>query len=347
MTANLDATAAVGTQVPGQLTLYDSLGNPQVATVTYTKTGTNSWSYAITMPQTLGANATTTAGVTTINYNFGTSGATLSTVDPATNLTITGPTASSTATTTVPVITPGETVAAYATAVQAAVTAAGITGVTVTSTAGGQLSITGTGISTSGAVVQDPVATNTTGTLTFNSSGNLVSPALDVSGVSFAGMPDGAANMSLSFNVLGANGSPTITQDAAASGVSATSQNGYGSGQYQTFTVASDGTVEAVFSNGQQLAVGKLAMANVANLQGLQLLGGGNYATTLASGAASVGASGTSGLGTFQDAALEESNVNISAEFSDLIIAQRSFEANSKAVTTFDTVAQEVINMIH
>jgi flagellar hook protein FlgE len=95
------------------------------------------------------------------------------------------------------------------------------------------------------------------------------------------------------------------------------------------------------------LAVGQLALANVVNLQGLSLLGDGDYATTLASGTASVGVSGAAGLGTLQDASLEESNVNISAEFSHLIIAQRAFEANSKAVTTFDTVTQETINMIH
>ena len=59
------------------------------------------------------------------------------------------------------------------------------------------------------------------------------------------------------------------------------------------------------------------------------------------------GTSGTAGLGTLQDGALEQSNVNISAEFSNLIVAQRAFEANSKAVTTFDTVTQETINMIH
>jgi flagellar hook protein FlgE len=67
----------------------------------------------------------------------------------------------------------------------------------------------------------------------------------------------------------------------------------------------------------------------------------------LASGTAAIGASGTNGLGTLQGGAIEESNVNISAEFSDLIIAQRAFEANSKTVTTFDTITQETINMIH
>ncbi len=153
--------------------------------------------------------------------------------------------------------------------------------------------------------------------------------------------------MTLSFNVLGSAGTPTITQTPATSAVAGTTQNGFTSGQYNGFNIASDGTVEASFSNGQTLAVGKLAMANVANLQGLQLLGNGEYATTLASGTATVGVSGTVGLGTLLDASLEDSNVNISAEFSVLIIAQRAFEANSKAVTTFDTVAQETINMVH
>jgi flagellar hook protein FlgE len=145
----------------------------------------------------------------------------------------------------------------------------------------------------------------------------------------------------------GSAGKPTITQTSAASAVSATSQNGYASGQYQSFSIASDGTVEASYSNGQTSAIGQLAVANVVNLSGLNELGTGQYATTLASGAASVGVSGTAGLGTMQDSALEESNVNISAEFSDLIIAERAFEANSKAVTTFDNVAQETINMVH
>lgn len=205
-------------------------------------------------------------------------------------------------------------------------------------------------------------STPVTGTMTFDSSGNLstVAPAggaatpvgtaagdLSQIPVSFTGLADGAANLNMQWNLLGTSGTPTISQVAASSAVSATTQNGYESGQYQSFTIGSDGTVSATFSNGQQMAVGQVALANVTNVQGLRMLGDGNYATTMASGAASVGTSGAAGLGTLQDGALEESNVNISAEFSNLIIAQRAFEANSKAVTTFDTVTQETINMIH
>jgi len=90
-----------------------------------------------------------------------------------------------------------------------------------------------------------------------------------------------------------------------------------------------------------------LALATVNNEQGLTSDGSSNYETTTASGTASVGVAGSGGRGTIEGSSLEGSNVNISAEFSDLIIAQRAFEANSKAVTTFDTVTQETINMIH
>jgi len=246
MTANLDSTAAVGTAVPMQIPVYDSLGVEHIATVTYTKTATNSWSYSIALP----------AGVA------------------------------------------------------------------------------------SGSA-------NTTGTLSFDTSGNLTSPAANVAGISFTGLTDGAANLSITFDLLGTSGKPTITQTNAASAPTATPQNGYVSGTYSGFSIAADGTVNATFTNGQTLAVGQIALASVPSLAGLQQLGNGDFATTVASGSAAVGVSGVNGLGTMEDAALESSNVNISAEFSSLIIAQRAFEANSKAVTTFDTIAQETINMVH
>jgi flagellar hook protein FlgE len=277
------------------------------------------------------------------------------TVDPGTNLAITGPTAGgSTATIAAPPVKAGEALGAvgtagtYADGLQNAIKNAGITGVTVSTTAGGQLSIVGTGITTSGSVIQDPIASaNATGTLTFNANGDLVTPAADVSGISFAGLSDGATTLNMTWNILGSSGTPTINQVDTSSAVSATTQNGYASGTYESFTVGSNGTVTASYSNGQQQNVGQLALANVSNLQGLENLGSSEYATTLASGTAAVGTSGTAGLGTVTDGALEESNVNISAEFSDLIIAQRAFEASSKAVTTFDTITQETINMVH
>ena len=213
----------------------------------------------------------------------------------------------------------------------------------------------------------DVVPAAITGTLTFNANGDLATVAQgagaaqtvgtaagDVSSIALNFNPaatnvlaNGAAGLNIKWNLLDAAGTPNISQVDTTSAVSATSQNGYASGQYQSFSVGSDGTVSVTYSNGQTQNVGQLALANAPNLQGLALLGNGDYATNSASGTASVGASGTSGLATMQDDALEASNVNISTEFSDLIIAQRAFEANAKSVTTFDTVTQDTINMVH
>jgi len=285
---------------------------------------------------------------TSTSYTFGSSGGTLATVDPTTNLTISGLTSTgATATIIAPTVTAGETLANYTLALQGAITAAGIAGVSVTD-ANGVLTVAGVGQTMTGNVIQDAVGSaNTSGSLTFNSAGDLISPAADVANLTFGGLSDGAANLDMTWNILGSTGTPTISQVDTASAVSTTTQNGYAAGQYQDFSIGSDGTVTASFSNGQKENVGQLALANVTNLQGLNLLGDGDYATTLASGNAVVGASGTAGLGTVQDDALEASNVNISTEFSDLIIAQRAFEANAKSVTTFDTVTQDTINMVH
>jgi flagellar hook protein FlgE len=351
MAAILNSAAPIGTSKSGQVKVYDSLGTFYEATVTYTKTATNAWSYNVTMPDTLTANTTVNGITTTTNYNFGSSGATQATVNAGTNLTITGPTASgSTATIMAPAIStnPPETVASYVAALSAAITTAGITGVTAKVSPTGVLTITGNNMSTSGTVIQDPVpAANNSGSMTFDAAGNLVSPATNVPGISFGGLSDGAATLNMKWKLYEDNGKADISQVAQDFAVNSTSQDGYSSGEYSGFSIGSDGTVTASFSNGQKQSVGQLAMGNVGNLQGLKNLGNGDYEATLASGTVIVGTSGTAGLGTMQGGALESSNVNISAEFSNLIIAQRAFEANSKAVTTFDTVTQETINMIH
>jgi flagellar hook protein FlgE len=352
MTATLDSQAAAGTSVPGQVQIYDSLGNSYEATVTYTKTADNQWSYNVTLPDTLTASSSSAAGVTTIDYNFGLSGAAAN-VDAGTNLTITAPAASGgTATTALPAFSGSpETLADYVNDLNAALTTAGITvgagGVTVAASAAGVLSISGANVSTSGSVIQDAASANASGTLSFNADGNLINPAANVSGITFSGLSDGASPLNMTWDLLGSSGTSTISQVDTTSAISATTQNGFASGQYMSFAIGSDGTVTASFSNGQKLNVGQLALANVTNLQGLQDLGNSEFGTTLASGTATTGTSGSDGLGTLQGSALEESNVNISAEFSDLIIAQRAFEASSKAITTFDTITQETINMIH
>jgi flagellar hook protein FlgE len=167
-----------------------------------------------------------------------------------------------------------------------------------------------------------------------------------VSGVSFPGLADGAQNLTFNFNLYSAAGVPTITQTAGTSNTTATNQDGYAAGAYQSFTVAADGTIAATFSNGQTSSIGQVAVGTVVNQAGLARAGANNYTTTDVSGLVSIGVANVGGRGSIDGEALEQSNVDISAEFSNLIVAQRAFEANSKTVTTFDSVTQEAIGMI-
>lgn len=204
-------------------------------------------------------------------------------------------------------------------------------------------------------------STPITGTLNFSTSGVLTSvttggvttpvgtAAGDISSVpmSFTGLADGASNLNMNWNLLDSNNSSTISQVSGTSGFTKTDQDGYASSQYSGFSIGSDGTVSITYGSGNPQVVGQIALANVINAEGLNKLGNGDYATTLASGSATIGIPGSNGLGSLQSSSLEGSNVNISQEFANLIVAQRAFEANSKAVTTFDTVTQDTINMIH
>jgi flagellar hook protein FlgE len=187
---------------------------------------------------------------------------------------------------------------------------------------------------------------NNTGTLTFSQSGGLLTPVANVTGISFPGMTDGASDMTFNWDLYNVTGAPQVGQTVGTSTATASTQDGFASGSYNGFSVNSAGVISASFSNGQTQTVGQIAVASVTNVEGLTIDGGNNYQISTSSGAASVGAPGAGGRGSIEDDTLEQSNVDISTEFANLIVAQRAFEANSKTVTTFDTVTQETINMI-
>ena len=187
---------------------------------------------------------------------------------------------------------------------------------------------------------------NNTGTLTFDSDGNLTSPNRIVSAISFPGMTDGASDLTFNWNLNGSGSTSAITQLASANNNGAVDQDGFPSGTYTGFTVDPSGIIQAKFGNGNTQTIGQVAVATVANEQGLVATGGNNFRTTAASGQAVTGIAGTGGRGIVDDGALEQSNVNISTEFSNLIVAQRAFEANSKTMTTFDTISQDVMAMV-
>jgi flagellar hook protein FlgE len=180
------------------------------------------------------------------------------------------------------------------------------------------------------------------GTLAFDSNGHLTTPAADVTGITVNNLADGASNLTFDWQLYN-NGNGLLTQVAAPSSTSSSDQNGAGSGSLVKFTIGSDGIITGSFSNGKTQALGQVALATFANNDGLQLEGNTDFSPTLASGQAVVGTPNAGGRGTLSGGALELSNVDIATEFANLIVAQRGFEANAKAVTTFDQITQDTI----
>src|SRR5581483_713344 len=192
-----------------------------------------------------------------------------------------------------------------------------------------------------------------TGTLSFDGTGTLtaVTPAGaasgsagNLTGIAINGFTDGAADMTFDW-ILFNGTTPVMTQVAGPSSTSSTQQNGSASGTLVNFSIGADGTVTGSFSNGRTAALGQIALAGFPDVQGLMRMGDNLFQESLASGQAVIGSPGTGGRGTLSGGALELSNVDIATEFANLIVAQRAFEANAKAVTTFDQITQDTINL--
>lgn len=137
----------------------------------------------------------------------------------------------------------------------------------------------------------------------------------------------------------------TVTGFTALSTVTAKSDNGGPAGTLESFTLSKDGTIVGSFSNGAKQAVGQIALANFTNPGGLEKAGSSSYRASANSGTASLGTAGSAGLGTLVAGSLEMSNVDLSQEFTNLIVAQRGFQANARIITTSDTVLQELIDL--
>jgi flagellar hook protein FlgE len=184
------------------------------------------------------------------------------------------------------------------------------------------------------------------GTLQFGPNGNLILPSSDVQGISVSGLADGAKTMTLNWQLFDAGGTPNITQTAEASATSGKDQDGYGAGTLQSYTIESSGIIDGVLSNEQTVPLGQIALATFPNYDGLTNLGSNDYGASLSSGAPSVGIPGSGGRGTLDGSSLEASNVDIATAFTELIQAERGYEANAKAITTADDVMQASIALI-
>ncbi|MCU1405991.1 MAG: flagellar hook protein [Glaciihabitans sp.] len=169
-------------------------------------------------------------------------------------------------------------------------------------------------------------AGNTTGNLVFGADGTLVG--------------DGIRNLggiSLDFSAS--------TGAAKVNTFGITEQSGHAAGTLTSYSIGKDGTVTGAFSNGTTAAIAQIALATFANTGGLEKTGGSYYSATPSSGAATLGVPGQGGVGSLDAGYLEMSNVDLSQEFTNLIVAQRGFQANARIITTSDEVLQELTNL--
>lgn len=186
------------------------------------------------------------------------------------------------------------------------------------------------------------------GTVTFDTQGNLsATTGITLSGGwTFPGADPFAATFDLGLDPAGqpTNGSLTLT--GTTSFVSSIAQDGYAAGSLDSLRVESDGTLTGVYTNGQELALGQIALATFDSVAGLDRVGGNLFRATSDSGDAALGAAGVGGRGSTSGYALEGSNVELEDQFVQMIQAQRSYQANTGVIRTADEALQQLIQLV-
>jgi flagellar hook protein FlgE len=185
----------------------------------------------------------------------------------------------------------------------------------------------------------DGNAVGTVQTLEYSVNGTLVTPAAGELTYPAYTPTTGAAPITLTYDV------GSSTQYGNAFSVSAVNQDGYTTGRLVGVETDADGVVQARFTNGRSVALGQVAIAQFASVDGLQTLGDTAWGETFASGSALLSAAGTGGLGSIQSGALEGSNVDVTRQLVNMITAQRNFQANAKMISTADALSQTIINI--
>jgi flagellar hook protein FlgE len=190
-----------------------------------------------------------------------------------------------------------------------------------------------------GAADGTPLAASV-GTLKFTSAGAIDTTTTTLPfNVSIALANGAATPLAFTLDYTG------TTQYGSDFGVTALTQDGYSSGKLSGFSIAADGTVQGRYSNGQSRTLGQVVLANFANPEGLQPLGGNGWAETTASGQALVGSPASGSLGALQSGAVEESNVDLTRELVGMITAQRFYQANAQTIKTQDQVLNTLVNL--
>lgn len=173
--------------------------------------------------------------------------------------------------------------------------------------------------------------------LNFDTNGNLTT-AMPIAGM-VLGTANGSDDITFDLNL---SGSTQTNQDFRASGLL---QDGYTSGDLVDIAIEGNGVVSGVYSNGQTVDLAQFKLARFASLQGLEPLGDNAWSETGASGQAVLGIAGTGQFGTLRGGALEKSNVDLSKQLVKMIIAQRTYQANAKTITTQSQIMQTAVNL--
>jgi len=252
VSANLDASAAVGNSFSAPIQVVDSLGNTHTLTVDFTNTAPLTWSYNVTIP---GADLTGGKAGTTTSL--------------------------------------------------------------------------------------------TTGSLTFSNGGVLTSPAAGkpVAVKTTTGLADGATDLNINWNLFDTTGNPLITQYASASTSTGSSQDGIQAATVTGMTLQNGGSLVATYSNGTHRTLAQLAVASIANPDTLLAVANNQYMAGVGTTTPSVGAAGTGTRGNIVANSLEASNVDMATELTNLIVYQRGYQADSKAITAIDQMQQTLIAM--
>jgi flagellar hook protein FlgE len=183
----------------------------------------------------------------------------------------------------------------------------------------------------------------------FNNNGTLLSGPTTLGGIAGLTMVDGAApfgGSGFALN-LGTSNTPSgLTQYSSKFAVSFLNQNGIAFSYRTGVSFDTNGVVSAVFANGETIPLYQIPLVNFANVDALQAQTGNVYEETTASGSAVANYAGNGGVGTMTPSSLEQSTVDLSTEFANMIITERSFSANARTITTADNELQEVVNLV-
>lgn len=208
------------------------------------------------------------------------------------------------------------------------------------------------------AVTDSTGATIGTGTLTFAADGTLASVTQGGTTTSTKGAPGtltlnttypaaGGGTQTIALNLGTIGGTGGMTQFAGSGyTLRGISQDGVPPGNFSSLTMQSNGNVVVNYDNGQTRTIAQVPLATFAAPDALQRQNGAAFTATIASGPALAQAAGTNGAGSLVTSSIEQSNVDIATEFSQLIVAQEAYSANAKTVTTADTMMQATINMV-